>query len=293
MTNLADREWRLIRDDPRDGPTQMALEEIATRTAVEDGVRTVRVYSWEPSTLSLGYRQEKGTVDWKYCEREGIDVTRRQTGGGGIYHDAYGDISYTIVAPADEVPGDLMDCYELFCEPILEAFDRIGVDAAFANEEQPSIHQPSCYLRDINPAHDIVVPSTTTGTTSGGLAKKISGNAQYRQRDAVIQHGSLSYDLEPEHHLGVFDDPGITPEEFADRVTSIHEQAGIDREEAVETVADALGDWCDAAESTWRKDELENARAFAAKKYADRAWIRDRTTPQSSELPHRESAAER
>ncbi len=126
MTALADRNWRLIRDEPRDGATQMALEEIAARAALEDDVRTVRTYAWEPSTLSLGYRQDAETVDWEFCEREGIDVTRRQTGGGGIYHDRHADISYTIVAPADEVPGDLMDCYELFCEPILEAFDRLA-----------------------------------------------------------------------------------------------------------------------------------------------------------------------
>ncbi len=125
MTDLADRRWRLVVDDARDGATQMALE-VAARTTIADDRRTVRVYSWEPSTLSLGYRQDPDTVDWNYCDREGIDVTRRQTGGGGIYHDRYADISYTIVAPADEVPGDLMDCYALFCEPILEGSDGWG-----------------------------------------------------------------------------------------------------------------------------------------------------------------------
>src|SRR6056297_3286514 len=192
MTTLADREWRLIRDEPRTGATQMALEEIAARTALEDDLRTVRVYSWEPSTLSLGYRQDAESVDWEFCERERVDVTRRQTGGGGIYHDRDADISYTIVAPAEEVPGDLMECYALFCEPILEALNRLGLDADFAEVPKSSIHQPSCYLRDVNPAHDVVVH------TDDGPSMKVSGNAQYRRRDAVIQHGSISYDCEPE-----------------------------------------------------------------------------------------------
>ncbi|MFC4439001.1 MULTISPECIES: lipoate--protein ligase family protein [Natrialbaceae] len=270
MTALADREWRLITDDAREGATQMALEEVAARTALEDDLRTVRVYSWEPSTLSLGYRQEPESVDWEYCEREEIDVTRRQTGGGGIYHDRYADISYTIVAPADEVPGDLMDCYALFCEPILEAFDRMGIDADFAAAEQESIYYPSCYLRDINPAHDVVAPAS-----AGADAKKISGNAQYRQRDVVIQHGSLSYDLEPGHHVGVFD-TDVTPETFAGRVTSIREQAGIDRDTAVETIADSLRDWCDAVDGDWQEDELEAARALADRKFGTDAWVRNR-----------------
>ncbi len=270
MTTLADRDWRLIRDDPRDGATQMALEEIAARTALEDDLRTVRVYSWEPSTLSLGYRQDADTVDWDFCEREGIDVTRRQTGGGGIYHDRHADISYTIVAPADEVPGDLMDCYELFCEPILEAFDRMGVDAAFASAEQASIYQPSCYLRDINPAHDIVASAD-----AGEDAQKISGNAQYRQRDVVIQHGSISYDLEPRAHVGVFE-TDLAESTFTGRVTSIRDEVGVDREDAVDAIAGALGDWSDANGSTWRDDELAAARELAAWKYGSDGWIRDR-----------------
>ncbi|WP_226480317.1 lipoate--protein ligase family protein [Natrinema amylolyticum] len=277
MTTLADRDWRLIRDEPRDGATQMAIEEIAARTALEDDVRTVRTYSWEPSTLSLGYRQDADTVDWEFCEREGIDVTRRQTGGGGIYHDRYADISYTIVAPADEVPGNLMDCYELFCEPILEAFDRMGVDAAFASAEQDAIYQPSCYLRDINPAHDIVAPAD-----AGSEAKKISGNAQYRQRDVVIQHGSISYALEPRKHVGVFD-TDLEKSTFTDRVTSIRDEAGIDRDEAVGTIAESLRDWCDAEESTWRDGELEAARDLAERKFGSDAWVRDREALEAGE----------
>ncbi|SER09376.1 lipoate--protein ligase family protein [Natrinema salaciae] len=273
MSKLAGRDWRLIRDDPRDGATQMALEEIAARTALEDDVRTVRTYSWEPSALSLGYRQAADTVDWDFCEREGIDVTRRQTGGGGIYHDRDADISYTIVAPADEVPGNLMDCYELFCEPILAAFDRMGVDAGFAAAEQDAIYQPSCYLRDINPAHDIV---------AGEAAKKISGNAQYRQRDVVIQHGSISYALEPRAHVGVFD-ADIDEATFTDRVTSIRDEAGIERDEAVDAIARSLQDWCDATESTWRDGELEAAQALADRKFGTDAWARDREVLETGE----------
>ncbi|ELY68120.1 lipoate--protein ligase family protein [Natrinema versiforme] len=270
MTALAERDWRLIRDEPRDGATQMALEEIAARTALENGIRTVRTYSWEPSTLSLGYRQDAETVDWGFCEREGIDVTRRQTGGGGIYHDRFADISYTIVAPAGEVPGNLMDCYELFCEPILEAFDRMGVDAAFASAEQDAIYQPSCYLRDINPAHDIVAP-----VDADDEAKKISGNAQYRQRDVVIQHGSISYALEPRKHVGVFDTE-LEESTFTDRVTSIRDEAGIDRDDAVAAIGNSLRDWCDAAESTWEDDELEAARDLADRKFGADGWVRNR-----------------
>jgi len=261
---IADREWRFIPEQTRPGPVQMALEEVAAETAAAGGPRTVRVYRWEPSTLSLGYRQAPDTVDWEYCQQRGIDVTRRQTGGGGIYHDATGDISYSIVAPQSELPGDLLDCYELLCEPILDAFERMGVDAAFATTELAAIYQPACYLRAINPAHDILADG-----------QKISGNAQYRQRDAVIQHGSLSYDRSPDRHLGAFE-TDVEAGEFRDRVTSITEQAGRSRAAAVEAVETALREWADATRGEWTDDELDRAREIARQKYGTTTWTRRR-----------------
>ena len=268
MDALADRNWRLIREDVREGPMHMALEEVATRTAVEDDLRTVRVFTWAPSTLSMGYGQAADSVDWAYCEDRGIDVTRRPTGGGGIYHDRHADVSYTIVAPADELPGNLMESYELLCEPILAGLRAMGVEAAFAEHEYPAIHQPACYLREIHPAHDIV---------AGG--RKLSGNAQYRQRDAVIQHGSISVDLAPSEHLGVFADHGVDAETFRDRVTSVRAEAGIEREQAVETLEQALGEWCDADPEAWTDAELSAAAELAARKYSNEAWIHEREAP--------------
>ncbi|WP_224447725.1 lipoate--protein ligase family protein [Haloprofundus salilacus] len=261
----ADQQWRLVREESRSGPMNMALDEIAAETAADGGPRTVRVYRWEPSTLSLGYRQEPQTVDWALCEREGITVTRRQTGGGGIYHDAYGDISYSITAPAAELPSRLLDCYHLLCTPVLDGFERMGVDADFADEQLPAIHQPACYLRELHPAHDVV---------AGG--RKISGNAQYRRRDAVIQHGSLTYSVLADRHLGVFADPGIDAKAFRERVTGIDEQADISREEAVSALEDALGEWVEAEEGEWTDEELDRARTRAREKYESDDWVRRR-----------------
>jgi len=265
---LSDREWRLVREESRRGPTNMALDEVAAETAAAGGPRTVRVYRWEPSTLSLGYRQDPDTVAWEFCDREGVTVTRRPTGGGGIYHDEYADISYSIAAPADELPGDLMETYELLCEPIFDAFERLGVAAEFTDQKLPELHQPACYLRELHPAHDVV---------AGG--KKISGNAQYRRKDAVIQHGSLKFDVDAERHLATFADPETTPAEFRERVTSIREQAGVTREAAVDAVEASLREWADAEAGSWTDDELERARDRAEVKFESDAWVRDREDP--------------
>jgi lipoate-protein ligase A len=268
MTDLTDGDWRLIRHEAWRGQMNMALDECAAETAAAGGPRTLRVYQWNPSTLSLGYHQDPSTIDWEYCEREGITVTRRPTGGGAIYHDRQGDISYSIVAPAAELPGDLMESYALLCEPLFEAFERLGVDADYAEEKQPAIHQPACYLRELHPAHDVL----------SGDGRKISGNAQYRQRDSVIQHGSITYAREVDRHRSAFADPPDR-DVFRRRVTSVREQAGVDREETVEALETALQEWGDAHEGAWTNDELARARERAETKYGSDTWTRERHDP--------------
>jgi len=266
---LADADWRLVTEEARDGPTQMALDEIAAETAADGGPRTVRVYRWEPSTLSLGYHQDPASIDWAFCEREGITVTRRQTGGGAIYHDNYGDISYAIVAPAEELPGDLMDAYELLCTPLLDALERMGVPADFAESESPAIHQPACYLRQLHPAHDVVAED----------GRKLSGNAQYRRKDAVIQHGSLTYDRAVVRHLGSFADHDVSTAQFRERVGAVTDYADIDRRAAVGLLEAALADWTDAVIDDWTDDELDRACERAREKYERESWVREGESP--------------
>jgi lipoate-protein ligase A len=263
-------DWRLIREQPLSGAEAMAYDETAARTAAAGGPRTVRLYRWRPSTLSLGYRQATESVDWAACERAGVDVVRRNTGGGGIYHDTYGDVSYSVVAPADEVPGDLLETYRLFCEPLFDAFERLGVDARFVADEHDAVHEPACYLRALHPAHDIVA----------GDGRKLSGNAQYRRQDAVIQHGSVTFRAEPERHLDCFATDDVTHADFSARVTSLEEQnAAVTRAEVVTTLEDALAEWAGADEGDWTDEEVAFAERRAEEKYRSAAWTRERTDP--------------
>jgi len=139
---LADREWRLIRAEARDGPMQMALEEIAAETAASGGPRTVRCLPVVAIDAVDGLPPGSGVGGLGVLRARGNRCHPPTDRGGGIYHDEFGDISYSIVAPADELPGDLMDCYEVLCEPILDAFHEMGVDAQFVPRSIPRSTNP-------------------------------------------------------------------------------------------------------------------------------------------------------
>ena len=278
-------DWRLITEELLDGPMAMALDEVAAETVAAGGPATVRLYRWFPSTVTLGYNNDADIVDWEYCEDWGVSVTRRPTGGGAIYHDTSGDVAYSIIAPAEEFPSDVTECYREFLQPVLDAFEAAGVDVGFADEPKPGLWDSLCYLLPLDPAHDLVAPD----------GRKIAGNAQYRTRDAIVQHGSLTFEANTDQHLGCFEEPPVTLEEFEARVCGLHELVSLDdvvetglgafggydiqRSKFVSRLEDALADWAGAEEGEWTDEELERGRALVDRKYGNDEWVRDRNDP--------------
>jgi lipoate-protein ligase A len=88
--------------------------------------------------------------------------------------------------------------------------------------------------------------------------------------------------LSSDRHLDVFDTEVISAETFETRVTSIREQSGISREQAVKTLEETLQEWADTSEGSWTDAELNRAREIAATKYESDAWNENRTDPLDS-----------
>lgn len=278
-------DWRLIPEQMLDGASSMAIDEVAAETVANGGPATVRVYRWVPSTLSLGYGNDADIVDWEFCEDLNFTVTRRPTGGGAIYHGSAEDVAYSIIAPADEFSSDVTESYRELLEPVLDAFERNGLDVSFADEEREAVWSPSCYLRELDPAHDLVGPD----------GRKIAGNAQYRTRDAIVQHGSLSFDVDADTHLECFADAPVSIDEFEANVcgalefvdydevveTGVGAMGGYDlhRSRFVSDLEDALAEWAGAEEGEWTDAEKDRAADIGDEKYRSEAWVRDRTDP--------------
>jgi lipoate-protein ligase A len=152
-----------------DAPTQMAIDEAVAMARVKHGTpNTIRLYRWNPSAVSIGYFQSiEKEVNLEACKEYGVDVIRRITGGGAVYHDYNGEITYSLVAPEDDpkIPRDILASYQLICGAIVNGLKGMGIDSEF------------------KPVNDIV---------AGG--KKISGNAQTRRHGVVLQHGTVLVD---------------------------------------------------------------------------------------------------
>jgi lipoate-protein ligase A len=174
----------------------MALDR-AAQIAKEQGAvpPTLRLYRWARPTVTLGRFQCATDVDTGYAETRGIDISRRFTGGRAVLHHC--ELTYAIIASREDgIPRGVAASYASLCALLVDAYDRLGVDAELVQSDQVA-SSAACYL------------STTRAdlVTNGA---KLSGSAQVWLGGTVLQHGSFirSRDLEHETRLFMLDEPG-------------------------------------------------------------------------------------
>ena len=174
-------QWRLIVGDACDGPTNMAIDEAVLEAVGRgDAPPTLRLYSWNPACLSLGYAQPAADADLERIGARGWQIVRRMTGGRAILHTD--ELTYSVALPMGHplVEGSILDSYRRLSTALLTALQYIGLDVHAdkrADRGAKSVG-PVCFE----------VPSDYEITVDG---KKLIGSAQVRKNNAALQHGSL------------------------------------------------------------------------------------------------------
>ena len=114
------------------------------------------------NAIIIGKHQNTiGEINLPYVQKNGIQVVRRLSGGGAVYHDL-NNLNFTFIVSA--VGRQSFD-FASFCRPVVSALAELGVSA------------------EINGRNDMTIDG-----------KKFSGNAQYRKRDRIMHHGTILYD---------------------------------------------------------------------------------------------------
>jgi len=165
-------KWRLLDTGLHDAFYNMALDEaIAIARSKNFVPNTLRFFRWNPSALSIGYFQSmKEEVDIQACNERDIDYVRRRTGGGAVYHDRDGELTYSLIIKEDHrlASKDFQETYKTLCSGLVLGLRLLGIPAEF------------------KPINDIIVEG-----------KKISGNAQTRGMRVVHQHGTILRTVDP------------------------------------------------------------------------------------------------
>ncbi|HRX86887.1 MAG TPA: hypothetical protein P5572_17825, partial [Phycisphaerae bacterium] len=237
-------------DPPLSGPENMGRDDLLLeRVGAGAAPPTLRFYTWDPPTISLGYFQ-------KYAEYEALPppagelaVVRRPTGGGAILHDQ--ELTYAVALPLGHalLAGGPNCLYERMHAAVIAALGGSASRAApcgVSDDSGPAKGPFFCFAR--RHRFDVVLGEG-----------KLVGSAQRRTQQAVLQHGSIMlatrYAQQPVATVGAV--APLSARELAERVTAaLGEANGIDWE---------IGGW--------GEEELEGAAAFV-ERHGSAAWLR-------------------
>jgi len=168
--------WRLVVTWGADPSFNMGLDEALLEAA--EAPPTLRLYSWSPDTLSLGYFQSLGDVPGHERAKA---LVRRITGGGAIHHVR--ELTFSIATSLE---------HPLYRGPIAESYARVHAAIADALRGVGVVAAP-------RGASALVSDREGTGmcfhaSTPLDLAwddRKGVGSAQRRKHGRVVHHGSI------------------------------------------------------------------------------------------------------
>jgi lipoate-protein ligase A len=161
--------WRLIPLETHNAFMNMAIDEAILQSRLANLVpNTLRLYQWQPSTVSIGKNQNPNdTIYIENCRKLGIDIVRRNSGGGTVFHDQTGELTYSVTAQTSDLGKDSIDVYTSIYTAVTDALRLIGIPA------------------DYNKGNQKKCPNLTVNN------RKISGSAQTVKRNITQQHGTL------------------------------------------------------------------------------------------------------
>jgi lipoate-protein ligase A len=238
----------------------MAIDETILRARIENLVpNTLRFYQWEPSAVSIGkFQNIENEAHLDNCIKYSVDVVRRITGGGAVYHDAEGEITYSVVTSKRDLEAlDINAVYTKIYGGISEALKILGISA------------------DFDEGNAKTCPNLTVN------GRKISGSAQSHKKGIVLQHGTLLLNVDLEKMFTFLRVPWAkTCMEVADvaknKITSIRKELGKDlsanevNHALMEGFQKALGIELVAGELT--PSEYEFAEKLCKEKYSIDDW---------------------
>jgi len=118
-------EWRLLPLRVDDAFMSMAIDEALLKLNAEGkSPNTIRFWRWLPTTVSIGcFQSVEREVDLEVAKRYGVDVVRRITGGGAVFHDHDGELTYSVVCKQGDVPDEIIESYRLICSGLVRGFE--------------------------------------------------------------------------------------------------------------------------------------------------------------------------
>jgi len=271
--------WRLLEWQEVDGAFSAALDEaLLLQAASAAAVPSLRFYTWRDSWLSLGSSQPIREVDLHACQRLGVRVVRRLSGGTATLNEHI--VGFSVVIPASHrlAGRGLMDTYRMGGEALVAGLSALELVV----EPVPSFgHTCRSQLQECHEAERRFCFAAQSPYEVVWQGRKLAGHAQVRRREGVIYHGLLFLAFEPRRLASLLRYEDEAEREAAcrhleARVASLGEAVArpLEAQSVAEAIATGFSLVLDVELQPDRlaDDERELALELRKRKYATREW---------------------
>jgi lipoyl(octanoyl) transferase len=257
--------WFLILDNaPLPAAENMARDEYLFNLCHEKKVGFFRLYSWDSPTFSYGVSQKiSKAVNRAYINQQhgALSYVRRITGGKTVLHDD--EITYAVISSEDIFyrDNDLYRSYMLISTILVNAFHSIGIDAYLS--QGTARHQE--LSKSNNPCFSFPTPNELEIA-----GKKIVGSAQKRDKQALLQHGSIPVSMDYEKYAA---GTGSRAAIIKRSMTTLTEVSNKTKEDLTQALVDSFKDFIRQPLEVFEFDQKDRQQvARIAEKYHSDEW---------------------
>ena len=183
------RWFLLLEKEPLTAAENMARDEYLFNRCHEKKMGFFRLYSWKNPSFSFGVSQKIfRAIDVDFINNHNCSYVRRITGGKTVLH--HHEITYAVISSEDIFykENDLHRSYMLISTVLMNAFHLLGLKAYLSTGSPPHLSRTNNPCFSFPTPHELEIQG-----------KKIVGSAQKRNKQALLQHGSIpitmNYDL--------------------------------------------------------------------------------------------------
>jgi lipoate-protein ligase A len=153
-----------------------ALEELLLAERQDD---LLLLYVNTPSVIVGKYQTVEAEADVDFCRASGIEIVRRISGGGAVYHDE-GNVNFSFIVAKDD--GLALD--RDFTAPIVAALQHAGVNASVGRrrEIRCGAYKISGTAAHVSRGRQLFHGTLLYSTDLQQLQKALQGNASLRGR---------------------------------------------------------------------------------------------------------------
>lgn len=186
--------WNVLETKAASAEENMQMDAKLLENLEGQEIPILHLYEWERPSATFGYFvQPEELLDLAEAEKNGLDLARRPTGGGVVFH--LWDLAFSVLVPAKSglFSTNTLDNYNLVnrvVKDVVKEFLGISDEIGLIRDDAPYQDQTCTHFCMARPTkYDVMLQG-----------RKIAGAAQRKTKDGFLHQGTIAL-LRPNEEL--------------------------------------------------------------------------------------------